>query len=290
VATLADRGLEIVTGDVLNAENVERASRSCAGVFHLAAVTTWTRKPRAPLWSVNVEGTRNVVRSAAAARMQRCVLASSVGVYGGRPPPLVDEITTPNPDTAYRESKLAAEEAVRSIARSEGLEYVIARLATVFGPDSDRWLGWMRTMSAGRFRMIGRGRNQLHEVHVADVVDGLERCMLTPGISGRTYILASTKAVDLAGVVQAIANELGIELPSRSLPSAPFRVLRVAEEALRKGLGREPSLTQRYNLFLEDRCFSISRARAELGYNPRIDLLEGLTVEARRFRDCGYLK
>ena len=290
VDTLADRGIEIVTGDVMDAESVDRASRGCAGVFHLAAVTTWTPKSRGPLWSVNVAGTRNVVRSAAAAGIRRFVLASSVGVYGGRPPPLVDETTRPDPDTPYRESKLAAEEAVRSIAQSEGLEHVVARLATVFGPGSDRWLGWVRTMAAGRFRMIGRGRNHLHEVHVADAVDGLERCMTTSGISGRAYILASAEPVELGRVVKAIAEELEIELPSVSLPGGPFRALRVAEASLRKRLGRELSLTQRYNLFLEDRRFSIARARAELGYRPRIDLLDGLTMEARRFRDCGRLR
>ncbi|HYO46240.1 MAG TPA: NAD-dependent epimerase/dehydratase family protein [Gemmatimonadota bacterium] len=290
VVTLADRSLEIVAGDVLDAESLERASRGCAGVFHLAAVTTWTPNPRGPLWSVNVEGTRNVARSAAAAGMQRFVLASSVGVYGGRPPPLADETTTPNPDTAYRESKLAAEEAVRSIALNEGLEHVIARLATVFGPGSDRWLAWVRTIAAGRFRMIGRGRNHLHEVHVADVVDGMERCMITSGISGKSYILASAEPVELGRVVESIADELGIALPSLRWPGGPFRALRLAEAGLRNRLNREPSLTQRYNLFLEDRRFSIARARTELGYNPRIDLLDGLTREARRFRDCGRLR
>ncbi|MBA3556530.1 MAG: SDR family NAD(P)-dependent oxidoreductase, partial [Gemmatimonadales bacterium] len=129
ISSLEHLDLEIVPGDIRDADVVEKAMDGCEHVYHLAAATSWSRT-RPEYAAVNVEGTRNVARAAWKAGVRRLVYASTVGVYGSLTSPPIDESTPPRPDSRYRETKLAGEEVVLSWQRKERLPVVIARLAT----------------------------------------------------------------------------------------------------------------------------------------------------------------
>jgi dihydroflavonol-4-reductase len=128
--------VERVAGDVFAPELCD-AMRGCEAVFHAAAFYSLWHRDRAALMRVNVEGTRNVLAAARAARVPRVVHTSSVAAIGVRPDGLAaDETYQSEPETligAYKRSKYLGElEAHRAAA--EGQDVVIVNPATPVGP------------------------------------------------------------------------------------------------------------------------------------------------------------
>ena len=89
---LADRGVEIVPGDITNPASLAEAMADCQLIFHTAA---WVNEKgtQADVWTVNVDGTRNVVEAALAAGAERFIHLSSCSVYGSLQQYNIDENT-----------------------------------------------------------------------------------------------------------------------------------------------------------------------------------------------------
>jgi nucleoside-diphosphate-sugar epimerase len=284
-------GVEVVCGDLCNAQAVERAAEHCQVVFHLAAKTeALGLLSRKDVQMANVQGTENVARAALQTGVDRVVFCSSVSVYGrvikNR---RIDEKTANHPDTAYGESKVLAERAVLSHHKRHGLPVVVARISTVFGPRALSWLGLYRSIASGHFRLIGAGHNHHHLVDVSDVIEGILLCGSVKGVEGRTYILAGSESVQLRELVQMIGEEVGVTRFRDNLPAAPLHVYRVLDMITSTVIGRRLPRADRLALFLGDKSFDISRGRQELGYVPKVNPRETIRRTADWFRTQGYL-
>lgn len=128
-----------VAGDVRSAADMVRAfAAEITHVVHAAAVTPDIRaetEDPTTIAAVNLEGTLRVLHAAAAARVKRTLVLSSVAVYGevltGAP---IDEAETPpRPITLYGISKLAAEQSARRFADLHEMDLVVVRLGACFG-------------------------------------------------------------------------------------------------------------------------------------------------------------
>lgn len=287
VSRLMSFDIEVVGGDIRDLDAVRTSARGCDHVYHLAAATSWRKPPAREYRMVNVEGTANVARASLEAGVERLIYASTVGVYGpcrGR----VDESTITHPDSAYRETKLCGEKVALSW-HGKGLPVVIARLSTIYGPGSLRWLGFASALSAGRARLIGSGENHVHDVYISDAVDGLQRCAEAERVAGRCYILAGSAPIALDRLVEVFARELKVDPPTDRFPAAPFFALRRLSSAAYRVFGLDSPLSRKFDLFLDDRVFSISRARGELGYAPRTSMEDGVRETIEWYREEGYL-
>ncbi|WP_051356612.1 NAD-dependent epimerase/dehydratase family protein [Azorhizobium doebereinerae] len=133
---------EAIAGDMREAAQVQRAVAESRArrIVHLAAVTADAARERrdpASVFAVNVGGTLNIIAAAQAAGAARIVHVSSGAVYGasGRERALLREDTTvPRPEGLYGISKQAAEAAALRLAALHGLDLVVGRLGTCFGP------------------------------------------------------------------------------------------------------------------------------------------------------------
>jgi dihydroflavonol-4-reductase len=117
--------LEVVRGDLRDAQAVAAAARGCDAVFHVGAVYSFAA-PESEVLAVNVGGTRNVVE-AVRAEGARLVYTSSIATIGGmHDGVLPDESSTPRgpPPGPYKRSKWEAEALVRGEAK-RGLDVVI---------------------------------------------------------------------------------------------------------------------------------------------------------------------
>jgi len=287
VSSLELKGVRVVTGDVRNEREVESAVSGCGIVYHLARAKGHGARPLSEVKAVNVDGTRNVARAATRAGADRIVYASSAAVYGSRPkriPVLEDDPL--NPDSPYARSKAEAEATLREHAR---VPFVIARITAVLGPNCRSWLPIFRSVAAGRLRLVGSGTNRHHPADVSDIVDGLILCG-TAGAAGKAYNLAGPESVTVAELRRAIAMELHSGVTSsRSVPAGPIEmylwVNRIADRLAGVKLPRIESVA----FLTSNRVLDLSRARKDLGYNPRIGVSDAITRMAEWGRSRGLL-
>lgn len=290
VDALLDRGDEVVVLDDLSSgkeSNLEDARRRGAVlhvadirdadatraiitearpevVFHLAAQIDVRVSVDRPGYDArtNVEGTINVLEGARQAGTRRFVFASTGGaIYGETDVVPTPEDHAPRPMAGYGTSKLCAEQYLGLYERLHGLPTVALRFGNVYGPRQDP-LGeagviaiFCGKLQAGeRPTVYGTGRQTRDYVYVGDVVGALLAVLAKEDASGE-YNVGTGKESSVLDIVAALS-----EYADGSFEPV-FEPPRLGE--------------------MERSCLDVTRARTELGWEPQVDLVEGLrrTVE-----------
>lgn len=280
-------GVEIIAGDLTRKETLLPAVRGADVVYHIAAVYREQNVPRRLFWDVNVLGTQNLLESAAAAGVKRVVHCSTVGVQGDiRNPPATEEAPYA-PGDYYQESKMEGERLALKFHAERKLPVVVFRPVGIYGPGDTRFLKLFRNV---RRPMIGSGKVLYHLTYIDDLVEGIRLAGETPGVEGETFTLAGPRYTTLNELYAAIAEALGTR-PSRiHLPLWPFLMAGAACEAACRPFRISPPIyRRRMDFFVKDRAFDISKAKRVLGYDPKIDLQEGLSRTAEWYRKQGFL-
>jgi nucleoside-diphosphate-sugar epimerase len=180
--------------------------------------------------------------------------------------------------------------AARVTARSANIEVVIARPTGIYGPCDRRLLKLFRGVARRRFVVLGDGQIFYHLTYIDDLVEGFRLCGEVPAAAGRTYILAGAEVTTLDDLIAVIADEAHVPKPRLRLPVWPFWMAGAACEAVCAPLGIEPPIyRRRVDFFTKSRAFDISRARAELGYAPKVSLREGIRRTLEWYRKAGWL-
>jgi dihydroflavonol-4-reductase len=278
--TVGRLGAEVVRGDVLDLEALVTAVRDCDVVFHLAGVNAFCLRNPEPMFRVNVDGSRTVVRAAAAADVGRVVYTSSAAVVGERAGTVGSE-DSPHRGfflSEYERSKHEAERAVREAALDAGVDVVYVNPASVQGPG--RTGGTARLVLDyvnGRLKVIVRSR--LSFVDIDDCVEG-HLLAEARGEPGRRYLLCGATLATREAVA-LLADLSGIERRPRELPVAVAFAAAAAVEAAARLRGRTPKLCRELvRTLVHGHRYDGSRAERELGLRytpPRESLLRTLT-------------
>ncbi len=286
----AAAGVEAVEGDLSDAAAVRRAAEGASVVYHIAASYREAGQPDAAYRAVNVEGTRHVLEAAVAAGATRVVHCSTGGVHGHIANPPATEDAPFNPGDIYQDTKLEAEQVAREFGRTRGFEVVVARPIGIYGPGDLRFLKMFRGLNRGRFPVLGSGNVFYHLTFIDDLVEGFRLCGEVPGAAGRTYILAGPRYTTLNELIRLIAAELKVPPPRLHLPVWPVWMLGLLCEMVCVPLRIEPPLyRRRVDFFTKSRAFDTTRARTELGFNPAVDLEDGIRRTADWYRAEGLL-
>lgn len=226
--------------------------------------------------TVNVDGTLNLARQAAAAGVKRFVFVSSIKVNGeatspGRPFAAKD---TPDPQTDYGATKLEAELQLHVLSGDSGMEIVVIRPPLVYGPG-------MRGSFDALVRLVRRGiplpfgsvRNRRSMVYLENLTDLIVTAATHPDAAGGTFIVGDAHSPSTPELLRLIADAIGS--PMRLLPFPP-----VLLEAAARLLGKQ-DLVYRLTRSLE---VDTSEAEARLGWTPPFAMREGLsrTLGAKR--------
>ena len=274
---LARDGIEVVTGDLTDRDALARAVQNIEVVYHIAALYRRAGLASSEYAAVNADAVGRLVEAAAAARVSRVVHCSTVGVHGDVEHPPADEDAPLRPGDIYQQTKLDGERRAREAASRTGIQVTIARPSGIYGPGDRRLLKLFRAVARRRFVTLGSGAIFYHLTYIQDLVEGFRLCGETESAAGRTYILAGPEVTTLNELVGLVAEAARVTPPRMHLPVWPFWLLGAACEAICAPLGIEPPLyRRRVDFFTKSRAFDISRARAELGYAPRIGLREGI--------------
>jgi UDP-glucose 4-epimerase len=257
--------IELVEGDIRSYHTVREAVEGIDVVFHEAALPSVPRSVRDPISSnaVNVDGTLNILYAAKQAGVKRVVYASSSSVYGDTPELPKHEGMTPNPQSPYAVSKLAAEHYCRVFATLYGLETVALRYFNVFGPRQDPASQYsavipkfIKAILSGRQPVIyGDGEQTRDFTFVANVVDANLRAAIAPCRKGLAMNCACHDRISLNQLVAEINGILGTS---------------------QKPVYEGPRAGDIKHSFA-----AIGLATSELGYAPSVDFRAGLrkTVE-----------
>jgi nucleoside-diphosphate-sugar epimerase len=268
--SVLDRMLEDTQGaDVLH----------CAGVIHPRHVREFE--------AVNVAGTAAVTAACKRAGVRRLVHVSSNSPFGVNPTPEdVFRAEEPfNPYMGYGHSKMRAEVIVRE-ANGDQLETTIVRPPWFYGPHQPaRQTQFLRAMRRGRFPLVGDGRNRRSMVYVGNLVDGLIAAQLEDQAAGRAYWIADARPYQMREIAETTRRALsdeGLAL-SGSVPRFPGALADLAEraDALLQHRGRYVQELHVLGEMNKTIACDISRAQAELGYEPRVELYEGMRKSVR---------
>jgi UDP-glucose 4-epimerase len=248
-------------------------------VVHLAARTHVTRDraddPLAEFRRVNVEGTLNLARLAAAAGVRRFVFVSSIKVNGdhtlpGRPFTADD---APAPTDAYGLSKHEAEIGLRRVAHSTDLELVVIRPVLVYGPGvKANFLTMMRWVSRGVPLPLGAIHNKRSLVASSNLVDLIIVCLGHPAASGQTFLVSDGEDLSTTTLLRRLAKALG--RPARLIP-IPAALLSTGA-----GLVGKAAWARRLCGSLQ---VDIGKTRDLLGWNPPLKLDDALSKTAQHY-------
>jgi len=283
-------GVELVEGSL---EDRESLARACAGVdvvYNIAALYRQAGLPDETYRAVNADAVRAIVEAAARGGARRVVHCSTVGVHGDVEHPPANEDAPLRPGDIYQQTKLEGEARAREAAQATGIEVVIARPTGIYGPGDRRLLKLFRGVARRRFITLGDGKIYYHLTYIDDLIEGFRLCGEVPAAAGRTYILAGGEVTTLDELIGIIAEEAGVARPRLRLPVWPFWMAGAACEAICTPLGIEPPIyRRRVDFFTKSRAFDISRARAELGFDPQVTIREGARRTLEWYRREGWI-
>jgi dihydroflavonol-4-reductase len=265
-----DLEVERVTGDLRDAESLQRAVEGCGLVFHVAAdYRLWSKNPY-DLYASNFDGTRNMLAAAKAAGIERFVYTSTVGCIGVPEGGVGDETQPVSLDEmagAYKRSKFMAEQAALEFAR-QGLPVVIVNPTAPMG-DHD-----FKPTPTGRIvvdflkgAMPAYIDTGLNVVNVRDVAAGhLLAC--ERGVPGERYILGSEN-MTLGQILRELAAITGRKAPSMELPWFAAYMAGVVTTAWAHVTGIPPRAPlEAVRMAKKKMWVSHAKAARELGYAP----------------------
>lgn len=266
-------------------------AKACSGVesiFHCAgyahAFASLSGDDLAKHREVNFEGTRNLVEAAGRAGVKRFVYLSSVKAMVEPGEQCIDEDFSGQPETAYGQSKLAAEQAVLAAGRRYGMHVVNLRLAMVYGSGGRGNLERMgRLVARGLFPPLPETGNHRSLVHVDDVVSAMRLAAADDRANGRSYIVAGREAPSGRALYDALRQAQGLPPCRWSVPAVALRLAAKTGDGLEKLLGRRlPLDSEVLDRLLGSAWYSPTRIERELGWKPRVSLLDGLSEMLRK--------
>ena len=249
---------EVVEGNVADPTELEPALEGIDAVIHLASTTGVVPSVEDPVWDFegNALPTFRLLDACRRRGIDRVVFASSGATLGEAPPPVNEEVL-PRPLSPYGAGKLAGEAYCQAFAGSYGMQTAALRFSNVYGPFSLRKKGnavpnfIRKCLSNEPMVVYGDGMQTRDFVYVEDLCDCIHRAATADGIGGEVFQVAmgaETSILDLAELV-------------RKVTGAESEIL---FEPKRAG--------EIYKSWAE-----ISKARGVLGFDPQIDLEEGIT-------------
>ncbi|MFQ5700589.1 MAG: NAD-dependent epimerase/dehydratase family protein [Acidobacteriota bacterium] len=284
------KGVEPVTGDVVDRDSLARGAEGAEVIFHIAALVKMWAPDRRRFDDVNIGGLRNILEVARRTGVRRLLYTSSFIALGPTDGRVADETWVHPPEryhNDYERTKAAADLVARAAA-AEGAPIVILYPGVIYGAGEMTGGSLMtktiRDFMRRRVPYLGSGDQTICYAFIDDVVEGHMEA-LARGQLGRGYILGGEN-VDFHRLFTLLSKLTGIPAPRLHVP---FRVMELAGRLLRWRAdltGAEPALTdQVVRIYRHDWAYSSQRACREIGYRIT-PLEEGLrrTVQWLRSR------
>ena len=247
--------IEYHHADVRDYDGIAAILRGADVVFHEAAIPSVPRSIQDPVPSheVNINGTFQVLRAAAAGNVGRVVYAASSSAYGDTEVLPKVETMNPRPKSPYALQKLAGEYYCSVFAECFGLETVALRYFNVFGPRQDPSSPYSGVLSLFIRAILDRrsptiygdGEQSRDFTYVDDVVALNLKAARAKNVSGRMYNGGNGGRITLNRAWELLQKIEGVDIPVHYGPLRPgdVRHSQADTTAARNDLGYSPSYT-----------------------------------------------
>jgi dihydroflavonol-4-reductase len=260
--------LDIVPGDVTDAESLSAAAMGVDSVFHLAGLIAYSRSQRIAMEKVNVGGTANVLRACQQNKVRRLLHLSSVVAVGASfdgKIPLNEEspYNLHRLNLGYFETKHDAEHLINEAVRAGRVDAVMVNPSTIYGPGDARKgsRGVQLKVARGKFPFYTPGGVSI--VAVEDVIDCIMAAWRKGG-TGERYIISGENLL-IKQAFEIIARAAGVEPPKFGLPRSAIFALGKVGDALESIGKKGPINTENAWTSVLYHWFDSSKATREFG-------------------------
>ncbi len=276
VDLVGDPARGIWEGTTLEPESWREALAGVDAVVHTAA-TVSNVAPLAEAWTVNVLGTDRVMRAAAQAGVKHFVHISSIAVFGEEfPDGVTEEYPAHLTGHSYADTKINGEAVVLAAHAAGLIDCTIVRPGDVYGPGSRPWvLIPIELIRRHQAILPDHGRGIFSPTYIDNLVDGIALTLADPVARGQVFTLTDGVGVTCAEYFGRLAALVGGTV--RSVPAPVARALAVSVGTLTRAVGGDSELGHAsIAMLLRRGTYSIGKAHAMLGYQPAVDLDEGM--------------
>ncbi|MHA1439839.1 MAG: NAD-dependent epimerase/dehydratase family protein [Promethearchaeota archaeon] len=280
---LEEIGVKVIRGDIRDRFAVKAAIKGHQIVFHVASKIDMFGKYK-DFYDINVSGTQNVVDGCIKWGIFKLIYTSSASVVFNGDDLKGEDESLPYPKkylAPYPKTKMLAEKIVLNANGINGLKTTILRPHLICGPrDPSLAPRLIKLAKKGRLPIIGNGDNKLDITYVENVADAHILAAESSKSAGQIYFISQGEPVVPWELLQNLFSQLNIPPITRKISYKLayiggaileffFKIFRIRK--------KEPLITRFLASELsKSHFFDISKAKNELGYEPKISLEEGL--------------
>ena len=285
-------GAELVEGDITRADTLLGIAGGMDRVIHMATLGHMSNytTTESMFETVNVQGTKNVMQEALRGGVERVVHCSSTAAMGICSDIPADETSKCYPLHPYGRSKRRAEKAILAMVAGQRLPAVMVRFSLVYGPGEPRdVLKLARLAKKGLFLKIGNRPKLTPLIYMDDAINGL-LLAAEKGRAGEIYLITNREPLPFDEIFKILQEALGVSGIPLYVPEwvALFGAA-VLEKVFSLIKKNPPVARSNIKSTLADRVFSIEKASADLGFDPRMDPKIGLAKTAIWYKENGWL-
>jgi nucleoside-diphosphate-sugar epimerase len=210
--------------DIRSYDDIAPVLEGADTVYHLAAIPSVPKSIDQPVPSheVNIDGTFNVMRAAAAGGVRKVVYAASSSAYGDTPVLPKVETMSPNPRSPYAAQKLMGEYYCSVFSACFGLDATSLRFFNVYGPRQDPYSPYSGVLSVFMKYLLERRSPTIHGdgeqtrdfTYVEDVVALLIKTSKAPNVAGKVFNAGNGNRYSLNQIWKVLQGFEGVEIPA----------------------------------------------------------------------------
>ncbi len=281
--------VEFYYGELRDETSLKGAVNDVGIVYHLAGVTRGLREQ--DYMEGNYKATKNLLSACMQSEHELKFVYVSSQSAGG--PSLSNESLTEeqaqHPISMYGRSKYMAEQAVLEFAKTRPA--TILRPPSVYGPRDVDFLTLFKSARSGFLPVMGKGEQKISIVHVADAVDGILLAGTQSKANGELFFITSDEDVRYSELLHTISETMGVKTRLVPLPYAIVKTVAAASTAA-SFISKKPTILN-MDKYKEMRqaawLCSNQKAKRVLGFQPKIQLEEGMRQTAEWYKTLGWI-
>lgn len=247
ITSLAEKGAEVVSGDITQAETLQGVLRSDNIVIHLVGIIE--EKGDATFQAIHVEGTKNLVAEAKRAGVRHFFYQSALGA-------------NLNSWSGYLRTKAEAEELVKQ----SSIPYTIFRPSLIIGP----WDGFTKKMMdmmklSPVIPIPGEGKAKFQPIYIKDWLSCIGRVIDDPAMFSGTFDIGGSEHLSYKQIVETLSRAMGHNRPSLKIPMG---LMKLSATIFEKVLPAPPVTSDQLRLLEQDNICALDAVERHFGFKP----------------------